>query len=66
MNVDTCPDHAITSAAHERADNLLCKAQAVINLLMASAKSGDSVSMSNAAWAAFDMIEESRELYGKF
>lgn len=66
MSIVTIPDHAITGEAHERADNLLCKAQAVVHLLMASAKSGDSVSMANAAWAAFDMIEESRELYGKF
>ena len=58
--------NTITSEVHERADHLLCKAETVVNLILSSTNSADAKVLSNAAWAAADMIEEARELYGKF
>ena len=58
--------NAITEEVHERADHLLCKATAIVNLILDSAASNDSKSRAHAAWAVSDMIEEARELYGKY
>ena len=58
--------NAITEEVHERADHLLCKATAIVNLILDSASSSDSKSRAHAAWAVSEMIEEARELYGKY
>jgi len=58
-------EHTITEEAHERADNLLCQAQAVAHVMIDNGNS-DKRQLSNAAWALFDMIERARELYGKY
>jgi len=58
-------DYTITEDCHERADNLLCQAQAITHLIMEGGTT-DKPQISNAAWALFDMIERAREFYGKY
>ena len=53
----------VSEENHEVADNNLCKAQAILQVLQTAAK---DPATSNAVWAAFDLIEEARELYTKY
>lgn len=55
----------IVNEVHETVDNNLCKAQAIINLARVAVNpSPDWVQ--NSLWAADDLIEQSRDLIGKY
>ncbi|MBD8873849.1 hypothetical protein [Rhodanobacter sp. DHB23] len=57
-------DHTITGEAHEQASNLLDQAVAILRCVRELPNPNDTHAVSNAIWAADDMIERAHDLIG--
>lgn len=65
-NESVAPEVSVTEEQHERADHRLAMAQGILGMIMEGGLRADPKEVSNAAWGAQTLIEEARNLYGKY